>query len=162
MIFRIPRPTKSKRFDRNRIPSRHGQSMLELVAATTVISIALVPALRLTRESVGRMDELERHEDAVSLCTGKLEEQLAATAANWDLTTVSGDFAAEGRPELQFQVLKSDAVSEGGIPGALAAIHVTVWFDEDGGRDLDANEPRTTFSTKLAKVLSYEYEASVH
>lgn len=141
---------------------RTGQSMLELVAATTIIAITLVPALRLTRDGIVKMEQLERSEVRVALCSSKLEEELARTAASWNLTDVTGDFASEGRSELLFRVTKSDAVADGGSPDSLAVIQVTVWHDEDGGGDLDGDESRTLVATKLAKIISYEYEATIH
>ena len=142
--------------------SCRGQSMLELVAATTIISIALVPALQLTRKSLVRMDELEIHEDVLSYCTGKLEQHLALTAASWNLVDDEGDFSVEGRPELHFQVTKSDAIASGGTPDSLAIVTVTVWHDQDGGNDIDADEPQIQLNAKIAKLLAYEYEATVH
>ncbi|GAB5405532.1 MAG: hypothetical protein Aurels2KO_37630 [Aureliella sp.] len=135
--------------------------MLELIAATTIISVALVPALSLMRGSLLNLEHLERNEQLVTLCTSKLETELALTEGTWDLSNTQG--AIGGRfPDLLFRVSKSDATSEGGIPGELATIDVVVWYDADGGGDLDSGEPRARLSTKLAKVISYEYEATVH
>ncbi len=136
---------------------RRGQTMLELVAATTIISLALTPALRLTRSSLMNIDTLEKSELSVSLCVSKLEEQMALTAATWDLTGSAGDYSSIGHPELRFISTISDAESAGGNPGRLAVLDVVVWNDQDGGNDLDADEQRTRMVTKLARVLSYEY-----
>lgn len=136
--------------------------MLELVAATTIISIALVPALKLTRSSVLNIATLERAELTVSFAVSKLEEEMASTAVSWNLSSQSGDFADVGQPTIRFMVNKSDEASSGGEPNRLAVIEVTVWVDSDSGGDLDINEQQTKMSTKLAKVLSYEYEATVH
>ena len=141
---------------------RRGQTMLELVAATTIITIALVPALRLTRDSITRSEELEAAEMRLALCTSKLEEEMAKTAATWDLATQAGDFAELGRSDLRFMTVKSDAIASGGIPDALTTIEVTVWLDTDAGNDLDPSEPQTKLATKMAKLISYEYEATIH
>jgi hypothetical protein len=141
---------------------RQGQTMLELVAATTIIAVALVPALKLTRSGVMNIAKLERGELSVALCVSKLEEELARTAATWDLTARQGDFASIGHPELRFTTSKSDALADGGAPDSLAVIDVIVWHDEDGGADLDTNETRVRFATKIAKVISYEYESTIH
>ncbi len=146
---------------RQRRRSRVGQTMLELIAATTIISIALVPALSLMRGSLLNLEHLERNEQLVTLCTSMLETELALTEGSWDLSNKQGVIG--GRfPDLLYRVSKSDAPSEGGIPGELATIEVVVWYDADGGSDLDSGEPRARLSTKLAKVISYEYEATVH
>ena len=141
---------------------RFGQTMLELVAASMVISIALIPALKFTRSSLRNMERLEQQEFITLLSVSKLEESLALTAGSWDLTSLSGDFSSSGHPNIHYQVSRSDSVTEGGTPGKLAVLRVTVWQDEDGGGDVDADEPQSTISTKLAKVLSSEYEATIH
>ncbi len=135
--------------------------MLELVAATTIISIALVPALKLMRGNLMNLDNLERNEQLVTLCASVLEKELAITAATWSLDSRSGSIGG-ATPQIRYAITKSDSVSDGGRPGELAIVDVTVWHDSDGGNDLDSGEPRTRFSTKLAKVISYEYEATIH
>ena len=107
---------------------RTAQTLLELVAATTIITIALVPALRLTRDSIADSELLEIAELRLTLCTSKLEEEMARTAATWDLTTRTGDYRDIGRGEMKYMVLKSDASVDGGIPGRLTTINVIVWF----------------------------------
>lgn len=141
---------------------RRGQSMLELVAATTIITIALVPALQMTRKGIARGADLERAEMRLALCTSLLESEMSQTAATWNLENKTGDFRELGRPELRFAVTKSDALADGGIPDSLTTIEVLVWHDEDAGQDLDANEKQVRLSTKMAKLISYEYEATVH
>lgn len=141
---------------------RRGQTMIELLAATTIITIALVPALRLTRDSITHSEELENAEMRLALCTSKLEEEMARTAATWDLSTQIGDFSSIGRSELRFIVTKSDALANGGIPDALATIDAVVWHDEDLGDDLDPSESQVRLTTKMAKLISYEYEATIN
>ena len=148
-------------------PGRHGkhrggQTMLELVAATTIISVALVPALKMTRKNVNNMNALENAEACVALCVSKLESELAYTAATWDLADRDGDFTAQGQSDMRFSVVKSDAVADGGAADSLATIDVTVWHDENANLSIDSGEQQTRLATKLAKVLSYEYESTIH
>ncbi|WP_182865732.1 hypothetical protein [Stieleria mannarensis] len=137
---------------------RNGQTMLELIAATIVISIALVPALKLTRTRIANTEALERAETRLALCTGKLEEELAYTAARWELNSHRGNFSSLGQPDVCFQVSKSDALAAGGRPGSLAAIDVLVWHDDDADDSLDAEEQRVHLATKIAKLESYARE----
>lgn len=141
--------------------ARLGQTMLELIAATTIISLALVPALKLMRGSLLNLEQLERNEQLVALCTSQLEHELALTVGSWDLSQRSGDFGAS-HPDFRYRVTKTDASASGGVPGALAVVDVVVWFDADAGNDLDSDELRARLTTKLAKLTSYEYEATVH
>ncbi|MCA9195104.1 MAG: hypothetical protein KDB03_25205 [Planctomycetales bacterium] len=142
--------------------SRLGHTLLELVAASTIISLALIPALKMTRSSLELTESIEHKELAVVLCVSKLEEELALTSANWVAVGSTGTFTSLGHPEMCFSVAKSDSETVGGITGSLMVIQVTVWFDQDRGQDMDSSEPSVQYSTKLAKVLSSEYEATVH
>lgn len=143
----------------NRRPA--GQTMLELIAATVIIMIALVPALKLTRQRFANTKELEHSELRLTLCTSKLEEELARTASQWDLNTQRGNFQTAGYSDVRFLVSKSDAVAAGGIPDALATIDVTVWHDLDANGTLDPDELSVRLATKLAKLVTYEYRSSV-
>ncbi len=136
--------------------NRTGQTMLELIAATVIISVALVPAMKVTRKCIFSTAELEQAEARLTLCTGKLEEQLAATVATWDLTSLSGTLTAPGGAEVHYTVTKSDSIAAGGIPDALAAIEVVVWDDVDGDRVLGSGEHSVKLATKVAKLVSYE------
>lgn len=136
--------------------------MLELVAASTIISIALVPALRLTRDSMTQVERLEFTELRASLCVSKLEQALSETAGLWDLTQQTGNFASQGCDEIRFTLTRSDATNAGGIPGKLAVIKVVVWRDEDGDGVLDFDEAHTDMTTKVARLLSYHYETTLN
>lgn len=133
--------------------------MLEVIAATIIISVALVPALKLTRTVITNTSEIEQAETRLAFCTSKLEEEMARTAAKWDLGPKSGTFPGNSGSRLHFTVSKSDQLADGGIPGALAAIQVTVWNDNDSDGTHDPSESSVTLATKLAKLASYEEEA---
>jgi len=145
---------------RTRINRRSGQTLLELVAATTILTIALVPALRMIRDAIRVGRNTETANLMATFCTSKLEEQLMRTAAAWTPGTVSGDFTAEGYGNLRFQVVMSDAVADGGIAGQLMAIAATVWNDLNADGNLDAGEPRVVFASKQARNVSYQQEAA--
>jgi hypothetical protein len=140
--------------------NRSGHSLLELVGATVIIAATLVPALRLMRDSVTRGREIEVSNLLGTLAASQLEEHLLLTAANWSGLTTSGDFTADGYPLIHFRVDRSDAVADGGIPGSLISITATVWEDLDGDDAIDAGELQSSFSTKLARIVAYEHEAS--
>lgn len=143
---------------RNRPP--RGQTLLELVGATTIIALALVPALRLMRDSVRVVGELGTSNVLATLCVSKLEEHMQRTAADWSTAATSGDFAAEGYAGLRFSVVRSDAVADGGVPGSLMSVLVTAWEDRNANGTLDGGEPRVAFATKLARIVAYHHEAS--
>ncbi|MAD80748.1 MAG: hypothetical protein CMJ50_07890 [Planctomycetaceae bacterium] len=139
---------------------RRGQTLLELVAATTILTIALVPALKMMRAAIRVGSTTETANLMTTFCASKLEEQLMNTAAVWNPSTVSGDFSAEGYANLRFQVIMSDAVVDGGIVNELMAISSTVWNDLNADGDLDAGEPNVIFASKQASNVSYQQEAA--
>lgn len=141
---------------------RWGQTMLELVAATIIISTALVPALRLTRDGVSQLDRLEQAERCHLLCVSKLEETLAQTAGNWNMGTASGHFGSAGWSTHRFSVTRTDTQASGGIPNALCVVRVVVWSDNNGNGGLDNDEVHCELTSKLARLRSYDYEANLH
>jgi hypothetical protein len=139
---------------------RAAQTLLELVAATTIIAIAVVPALRLMRESVRVGRESETANLMATLSASLLEEHLLRIAVSWTPSTVSGDYSALGYPNIRFQVIRSDSSADGGITNSLMSITSTVWDDRDNDGNWDAGEPRSTFASKLARNVAYQQEAS--
>ena len=134
--------------------------MLELVAATTILTIALVPALEMMGDAirVGRLTETANL--MTTFCASKLEEHLMRTAATWNPSTATGDFSSEGYSNLRFEVIMSDAATDGGIANQLMAIAATVWNDLNSDGDWDAGEPRVVLASKQARNVSYQQKAA--
>lgn len=152
---------------RRKRANRAGLSLMELVAATTIIAIALVPALRMMRDSLRIGRETETANLLATLSASRLEEYLLLSAvqwgaippgSNWNTTTVAGNYTADGYPNLKFSVVRSD-VAPAGIPAQLLSITATVWNDLDNDNVLDTGEPRSVFATKLARNVAYTNEA---
>jgi hypothetical protein len=134
---------------------RKGNTLIELVAATTVLAIALVPALRLIGDALAVEEEIEYAAAMSTLCANQLEQSLAKTAAAWNTTAESGDYSSLGYSRLKYTVSKSDAPANGGLTNQLIAITATVWDDADNDSMLDTSEKRVQFSSKLAKLAVY-------
>jgi hypothetical protein len=153
---------------RRRRRNPNGQTLLELVGATTIITIALVPALRMMRDSLRVSRETETANLMSTLSASRLEEYLLLSAGqwgaippgnSWNTTNNTGNYSADGYPNLKFRVLRTDA-APAGIAARLLSITATVWNDLDGDNALDASEPRSVFATKLARNVAYSYEAA--
>ncbi len=134
--------------------NRTGQSILELIAATTIIAIALVPALKLMRDSIRIGRQTETVNILATFSMSKLEEHLARTAANWNTTPDTG--AIPNYNGLRFQVTK---VNEG-VGSGLMRITSVAYEDGNGNGTYDAGERNATFVAKVAKNVAYEQEAS--
>lgn len=135
---------------------RRGHSLLEIVLASALMAITLVPALRLMRDAFGISRQIETCELLTTLSTSKLEEHLALSSSNWESGDYVGDFSAEGYPSLRFHVHRSDSDADGGIADQLMAVTSTAWEDLDGGGSLDADELAVTLSSKVARLTSYQ------
>ncbi len=147
---------------------RSGQTLLELVGATTIIAITLVPALRIMRDSLRVGRETETANLMATLATGRLEEFLLLSAGqwgaipagnSWNTTTNAGSYAADGYPNLKFSVVRTDNAPEG-ISTRLLSITTTVWNDLDNDNAWDVGEPRSVFASKLARNVAYSNEAA--
>jgi hypothetical protein len=139
---------------------RRGNTLIELVAASAVLSIALVPALRIMRDAISVGDDLEYATAMSTLCANQLEQTLAKTAASWNTTAESGNYSSLGYSRLRYSVIKSDAPASGGLTNQLLAVTVTVWDDADSDAVLDSNEKKVQFSSKLAKIAAYNSSGS--
>ena len=144
---------------RTRLTRRPGNSLLEVVLASVLLAVALVPALRLVRDSLALGREVQAREQLTTFSTSKLEEHLALIGANWQTGDYAGDFSAEGEPKLRFLVRRSDSSGDGGIVDQLMAVTATTWQDLDGDGFLDGGEPSVVLGGKVAKTASYQDEA---
>ena len=131
-----------------------------MIGASTIIAIALIPALKLMRASIKVNREAETANLVSTLAVSKLEEFLVSTASSWSNSNASGHFGSIGHSNLRFEVSRSDLVAEGGIPGDLMSITSTVWEDSNGNGNWDAGEARAVFASKLAHSVSYDREAN--
>ena len=128
--------------------------MLEMIAATTILAIALVPALKLMRDSIRVGRQTETANILATFSMRKLEEHLARTAANWGTTTDAG--AIPNYNGLRYQVTKVDE----GVGSGLMRITSVAYEDGNGNTTYDAGERNATFVSKVAKNVAYEQEAS--
>jgi hypothetical protein len=143
---------------RHRAPKAY--SLLEVVLASGICATALVPALALLRDSMTLADNIDTRHLLVLYGVSKMEEQLAVVAATWTTGTANGDFAADGHANIRYTVTRSDNPASGGITGRLMNVAVTTYSDDDGDDTMDATEMRTTLTTKIGKLVSYENKAA--
>lgn len=131
-----------------------GQTLLELVGATTIIAIALVPSLKLVRDSMRVSRESEIANLLATVSASKLEEHLVRTAGVWDTTADTDLIPGYEAQLLRFRV---DKVDEG---AGLMRIVSRAWQDTNDNGNWDADEMQVNFASKLARNASYQQEAS--
>lgn len=147
---------------RSQIPvPRRGTTLLELVAASSIIAIALVPALRIMRDSLRISRQLEIREAMSTIAMSVLEQESARVSGQWAMqtTTHRRPGRQSGYPSIIAVSTTSDSLARGGIPGSLAVVRVTAFDDANRTGRLDNNEASITFATKIAGLTSYRFEA---
>jgi len=157
---KVPTPGGPQQMPRLIKRRRLGTSLLELMLATSLTAMALVPALRLIKQGLKISGELETRHLTTTYCISKLEEQLCVAAATWSSATLNGNFSADGYSQLRYRVISSDTAPSGGIPDQLMAVSVVVWEDTDSDSNPDSTELQTTMSSKIAKMTTYQDEAT--
>jgi Tfp pilus assembly protein PilV len=144
----------------DRRPRAGGYSLLEVMLASAICAVALVPALAILRDGISATENIDKRHMVLLYAVEKMEEQLAVAAASWTTASAAGDFASEGHPDIRYSVTRSDSVANGGIPNQLMNISVTAYYDGDDDDALDTGEPRTVLTTKISKLATYESKAS--
>ena len=139
---------------------RSGQSLLELVAASFILAITIVPGLRMMRDSMKNSREVEIATVMTTFSSSKMDEYVAKVAADWDTTNYQGDFSTEGYTEVRYTMVATDNPASGGITDRLMVVYSTIYHDQDGDDAFDTGEPYVLFSTKISKLAVYQYEAS--
>jgi hypothetical protein len=153
-------PMNIHRMARLRAPLRRGYSMLEVVLASSICLTALVPALAMLRDGIALGEIIDTRHLLLTYSVSKMEEQVAIVGATWATGTVTGNFASDGQSSIRYSVTRSEAVVDGGVVGKLMVVTVTTFSDDNGNNTMDSTEPRTTMTTKIAKLVSYVTKAS--
>lgn len=136
--------------------SNNAYSLLEVVIATFLMGLAIIPAMNFMTSAIHTGQELEVWNQLNLLAVGKLEEQLSIAAADFLEGTDSGAFTDPGTSGIRFTATRSTASANGGIVDQLMRITVTVWNDENGNSAVDSGEAQVTYATKLASMSIYQ------
>lgn len=134
---------------------RSGYSLLEVVLAAAICASALVPALAVMRDGMTLGDIVDTKQLLLVYGVSKMEEQQAIVGATWVTGTVTGNFASDGQSSIRYSVTRSDAAASGGITNQLMVITTTTYSDDNANSTMDSSEARLTFTTKVAKSVSY-------
>ena len=132
---------------------QRGFTFVELIAATAILAICIVPATKYLADSMTLRRQLETDRTLVLLAIQTIEEQMAVINGGFTTTDEKGTFASQGLPTLAYKVRRRDASKHGGIPGLLMAIEVEIWEDTDGDLHRDPDEPRVKLHTKMARSI---------
>ena len=139
-----------------------GFSLLEVIAATTIIAAFLVPALSVVRDAMAQSRQMNRRNVMSNHASYMIELYTALGANNWTVasnTSTSSNFVApDGYANLRIDLTMSDDPADGGLTDQLSHLQVLVYDDLNTNSIHDANEPSVSYRTKVAKLNSYENE----
>lgn len=130
---------------------RSGYTILEVISASVIIGLVMAPSAALLRDILQTSSEVETTNVLATLGVSKLEEQLGVASHSFRNDSFGDTFADAGHPELRYRVVRTQTRRDGGIPGFLMAVIVDVWHDRDGNGQLDRDEPRLQFVSKVSQ-----------
>ena len=146
---------KTSRARRTPRTQRGGHTLIELLAASAIIAVAITSTLSLMRQGMEITRDTEQRGMVTTLCISKLEERLAAVPNNFTNSTTTGTFAADGYANIRFSAVHSDNPVDGGITGKLMVVTVTVWDDANGNTVRNSGEASVTLTSKVAKITAW-------
>ena len=132
---------------------RRSFTLVELIAATALLAICIVPATQFLTDSMTLRRRLERDRVLVMLAIQTIERQMAVINAGFTTAQETGTFASQGMAEIAYEIVRTDALAEGGIPALLMAITARVWDDGNANLLLDSNETVVELHTKMARSI---------
>ncbi len=136
--------------------ARRAYSLVEVVAATALMAGTLVPAMQLVRLGIQKSAETDRHQLLSLYAASQVEQRLASTAMTWASASYSGDYAADGHPDIRYDTVCTDDPLSGGLTDQLMDIRTTVYDDANGDDALTPGERSCSFRTKIGKFATYE------
>ncbi|MEW4561730.1 hypothetical protein AB1K70_04345 [Bremerella sp. JC770] len=131
-------------------------SLLEVVIATFLMALAIIPAMNFMTSAIHAGHELETWNQMNLLALSKLEEHLSIAAADFQVGSESGTFSDPGLSGVRYTAARSTSAVDGGITDQLMVVTVTVWDDENGNSAIDTGEPQVAYATKLASMAIYQ------
>jgi hypothetical protein len=135
------------------LQKRRSFTFAELIAAIAVMAITIVPATKYLTDSMTLRRRLERDRILLTLAIRTIEQQMAVINGGFTTTHETGTFAADGFADIAYEIDRTDAAGQGGIPDLLMVIAVKVWSDDDADVLHDANEASVELHTKMARSI---------
>ncbi len=110
--------------------SQHGFTLIEIMAAISIIAIVLVSVYKLHAQSVAMTSEVRFYATAPMLAQKKMAE--LESKSRKDISDESGDFGDQF-PNYSFNIVINDVESEalGNVTENLKRIDITVSFNKD-------------------------------
>lgn len=122
---------------------------MEILATMLIMTIALIPIMRIMPEGMKATTRVERLTKAALLAQGKMDEirsQILGTDENYGFSNDYTESAtAFPNPDASFKYTVTDDQGTN-----IKELRVSVWFDEDDDDIQDSDEESVTLDTKIA------------
>lgn len=129
---------------------RYGSSLVDVIAASVLTGLVLLPSMRIMRESIAASERLRVRQEMLATCESLLESAMQNASINVVNDSEAGRLKFEDRI-LEYTVVSTDSATMGGIPGRMTAVASIVWDDKDKNRRLDKNEIHVSMYSKVAR-----------
>lgn len=130
---------------------RNGSALLDIIAASIVTGLVLVPSLNIMRRSMNVNDRIAIRQEMATACSSLLERQMADAALTFRSLKMEGKTSVDTQT-LGYRIIRSDHSDYGGIPKQLMGISVTVWHDANQNRRMDTQESRYELYSKVTRT----------
>ena len=131
--------------------TRTGSSLLEVMAATVLGSVLLVPMVKMLVDCSKWSSRIEYQSELLTLADSCADETKFNLVNNFVASQSVGTFATQGFPEVRYQV-SCLVPNEPSIQGKYLDIQIVVWADLDADGVYDSGqEPKQELATGLVK-----------
>jgi Tfp pilus assembly protein PilV len=120
-----------------------GFTLTEVVIASTLLILAMVPILRALTGAIASSTIIERRTQSLVLAQGKLDDIRARSIYNYNQDFTTSDLSVDGA--YLCNVADSTQTSD------LRRISVSVGYDKNGSNSLESSEIEVRLSTLLAR-----------
>jgi len=129
----------------NRLSQQNGFTLLELLLAIAILSIAIIPIMSIFPQVLLMSSKMERESRITFLAQKKLEEVKSQAISDFSQNYSSSATAFSGSDSM-FKYVISDVVDN-----TIRSIRVTVWHDKDGSDTINGDEEWIELNTKVAE-----------
>jgi Tfp pilus assembly protein PilV len=120
-----------------------GFTLTEVIIASTLLILAMVPILKALTSGIATSTIIERRTRSLALAEGRLDEIRARSVYSYGQDFATGSLSVDG----QYLCNVADSIQT----SDLRRISVSVGYDENGNTELDSAEIEVTLTTLLAR-----------
>jgi Tfp pilus assembly protein PilV len=128
---------------RHKRPKVSGFTLTEVIIASTLLILAMVPILKALTSAISSSIIIERRTRSLALAEAKLDEIRARSIYSYDQDFTSSSVSVDG--EYLCNIADSIQTSD------LRRISVSIGWDKNGNTSLDGTEVEVTLTTLLAR-----------